>query len=119
MFHYNVQIKIQAVSTEPVKAGEARGINQALSGKERQVVELLSLAVTAASEQEAHLKAHRLLSASEPPSEIATEVTHLHRASCDDAVGNHLCGYPDGPSIASKPEVVTEKIMQINRPGRG
>lgn len=26
---------------------------------------------------------------------------HLHRASCDDSGGNHICGFPPGPSIAS------------------
>jgi hypothetical protein len=94
--HFNIQIVIQRVTTEPVKAGQARGINQAVSGKDRESVEILRVAVVGDTEAEAYAKAAKMLEASKPP-----VADHLHRASCDDASGNQICGFPaDGPSIA-------------------
>lgn len=69
MSHFNIQIHIQQV-TEPEKLLDTSGYPVKVSGrevmKERQVVEVLKLAVTADTERAAYAKAHKLLTANEP-----------------------------------------------------
>lgn len=92
MTHFNIQINIQKV--EPPAAPTTRSTYRATGQDEdesprgKRVTEVLSLKVTAEGEHEAFAKAATLLAASSP------ELKHQHRASCDDASGNHLCGYP-------------------------
>lgn len=61
--NFNIQVNIQRVQEETVPTGQRAGMQQAISGKERVVTEVLKLAVTADTEQEAYNKAHRLLAA--------------------------------------------------------
>lgn len=81
--HWNIQISIQQVDANEVRQGPIGSQTK----KERVVQQVLSLAITASSEDEAYEKAYRMLNASRPVPE-----PHQHRASCDDASGNHLCG---------------------------
>lgn len=94
MTHYNIQINVQRVEPPAPPPGANRNTYRVSSGDEdesprgKRVTEVLSLKVTAEGEHEAFAKAATLLAASSP------ELKHQHRASCDDASGNHLCGYP-------------------------
>lgn len=54
--HWNVQIKVQRVKNERVDRGPLHG-----PASEREVTEVLSLAVVADSEREAYAKAVRVL----------------------------------------------------------
>ena len=54
--HWNVQIKIQRVTNERVDRGPLSA-----AAKEREVTEVLSLAVVADSEAKAYAKARRIL----------------------------------------------------------
>lgn len=69
MPHFNIQIHIQKV-IEPEQLKDTSGYPVKVAGrevlKERQVVEVLKLAVTADTEREAYAKAHKLLTANEP-----------------------------------------------------
>lgn len=60
--HWNVQINIQRVE----QAESTRGPMGQKIGGERQVADVLKLAVTADTELDAYLKAHRMLTANEP-----------------------------------------------------
>jgi len=93
--HFNIQITVQQVLEAP-PASRQPGLIATPQKGERQVIETIRVNVTAPTEAEAFAKARRLMDASEPVPE-----QHLHRASCDDAGGNQICGYPPGPSIAS------------------
>lgn len=105
-------IVAEVIPSEPIREGNgyAVKVNEGM-GKtsvvmsERQVLERFQTTVRADSEPEAYRKALAMLEVnrpepvfSEPP---VPEQKHLHRASCDDSGGNRVCGYPDGPSIAS------------------
>jgi hypothetical protein len=99
MTHYNIQINIQIVddARAPAATRQYGSHSPAPEPKgERRVTEVAAVKVTAATEAEAFAKAYRMLTAAAPVSE-----PHLHRASCDDAGGNLMCGFPPGPSIAS------------------
>lgn len=80
---WNIQISIQRVTTQEVEKGNARGLAQQVSGKDREVTKVLELAVVADTEREAYAKAHRMLSASEPewPEEIVADGTVVGRTS--------------------------------------
>lgn len=67
MRHYNVQINIQRVE----QADPSRGVLGHQVRAEREIVELLRLAITADTEREAYAKAHRMLSANEPNEDVA------------------------------------------------
>lgn len=58
--HFNIQINIQQVDVEPV-SGKPRGVSEALSGKERTIIPLLEMKVTAPTLQEAYSKVARLV----------------------------------------------------------
>lgn len=94
--HFNIQISVQKVVKETTPARGMAG-----PSTERDIVKVVELAIVAPTEREAFAKARKMLAAAEP--EWAEE-QHLHRASCDDAGGNLMCGYPaDGPTIADRP----------------
>lgn len=95
MEHYNIQISIQQVANVPL-AGAPKGFQQAISGKERVILDIASIKVSATFLDEAYDRAGRLLDATRIPKQ-----PHLHRASCDDSGGNLVCGYPAGPTISS------------------
>jgi len=59
--HWNVQIKIQRVTNERVDRGPLNA-----AANERNIVEVLSLAVVADDEREAYEKAMRLMKANAP-----------------------------------------------------
>jgi hypothetical protein len=110
--HWTITIQVHEVTPpEPIRDGNgyAVKVNQGLGKQavvmtDRQVAERFSTTVRADSEAEAYRKAMALLEVNRPEpmfSEPAVPEQHLHRASCDDAGGNRMCGYPDGPSIAS------------------
>lgn len=102
--HFNIQIGIQRVEEpRPLEATQRTPLGGAVQMTERRVIKMVDLALTAETEREAYAKAHKLLSASEP--EWTQGEPHLHRASCDDAGGNLMCGYPPGPTIADSPAV--------------
>jgi len=110
--HWTVTIQVHEVTPpEPMREpnGYAVKHNQGM-GKtavvmtERMVAERFSITVRADTEEAAYRKALALLEVNRPEpvfSEPAVPEQHLHRASCDDAGGNRMCEYPDGPSIAS------------------
>lgn len=88
--HFNIQINIQRVTKRDTPA---RGMQGPTS--ERETTEVLKLAVTAATEEEAYAKAHKMLTANQPE-----PVPHLHRASCHGPIGELQCGFPaNGPTI--------------------
>lgn len=60
--HWNVLVNIQRVEEAPLLQGPDR---RNLLNTGRKVVKLLEVAVSAASEQEAYAKAHRLLQANQ------------------------------------------------------
>jgi hypothetical protein len=68
--HYNIQIHIQRVDEPEAGRGafghEAKG--------ERRITEVLKLAVTADTEQDAYAKAHRMLTANEPNEGMASAI---------------------------------------------
>lgn len=68
--HWNIQIKIQQVTTTGVDAKQARGINQVISGQDRQVTDVMSLAIVADTEVEAYEKAQRMLTANHPDVQV-------------------------------------------------
>lgn len=53
--HFNIQINIQQVNVQP------RSIGEALTGKERTIIPLLEMKVTAPTLQEAYSKVARLV----------------------------------------------------------
>lgn len=63
MERYNIQISIQKVADAPI-SGAPKGLQQAISGKDRLIVNVADIKVTADSEDEAYLRAHKLLDAS-------------------------------------------------------
>lgn len=101
--HFNIQISIQRVEEpEPMSSNgyAVKGIGGIPVMTDRKVVKLLDLAISAETEEEAYSKATIMLEASRPP--VPGYKVHLHRASCDDASGNKICGWaPDGPTIVS------------------
>lgn len=68
--HWNIQIKIQQVTTIGVDAKDARGINQVISGQDRQVTDVMSLAIVADTEVAAYEKAQRMLTANHPDVQV-------------------------------------------------
>lgn len=92
--HFNIQISVQRVIKE---TAPARGMQGPTT--ERDIIKVVELAIVAPTEREAFAKARKMLAAAEPEW-TEPEPEHLHRASCDDAGGNLMCGFPPGPSIA-------------------
>lgn len=99
MQHFNIQINIQKVTIAPASSS-SRGVNAAISGKERDTVELLKLAITADTEAEAYSKAYRMLAANAPEgtpylqrAAIEGLVKHQHKASCHGPIGELQCGF--------------------------
>lgn len=71
MTHFNVQIHIQQViEPKPIEDKNGYPVKTGPMGvpamTERQVIEVLKLAITADTELDAYLKAHKILSANEP-----------------------------------------------------
>jgi hypothetical protein len=88
--HYNIQVNIQEVTTAPVPVSSSYsrgGHTEPEPEAKRYVKDTASLKVTADTEEEAFSKVLRLISAIRP-----TPAPHVHRASCDDSSGNHVCG---------------------------
>jgi hypothetical protein len=100
--HYNIQMKVQRVSkpgasmelgngkmyrTEAEKLRMAEAMERA--GK-RDIVDLITIAVSAGSEMEAYDKAAKLLQTMRP--ELPAIAAHQHRASCHGPIGELLCG---------------------------
>lgn len=90
--HYNVQVHVQKVR-EREEARDSRGYVQMQASSpvmlEKQVVNVLDLSVVADDEFGAYSKAMAMIEAVRP-----NPAAHEHRASCDDNIGNHLCGHP-------------------------
>lgn len=88
--HFNVQIHVQRVR-EREEARDNKGFVQMHMSSpvilEKQVINVLDLSVVAETEEGAYSKALAMLGAVRP-----VPVAHVHRASCDDAGGNHICG---------------------------
>lgn len=70
MTHYNIQINIQRVDEPEANRG---AFGHEVKG-ERRVTEVLKLAITAESELDAHLKAHKMLTAAEPYEDTASAI---------------------------------------------
>jgi hypothetical protein len=87
--HWNIQIKVQRVQHRPIGAKVAPSIASAMAGKERDILDVLDLKVSADTMDQAYAKSIKLLEVEQ----MMTE-SHQHRASCDDAGGNHVCGFP-------------------------
>lgn len=92
--HFNIQImvqKVEEITPVPVTRHHNSSASYGADAKaprDKRVTELLNLKVTAQSEQAAYAKAATMLEAATPALE-----PHVHRASCDDASGNHVCGF--------------------------
>lgn len=110
--HWRVTVQVQEViPAQEIREGNGYtakinvGAGQTMIAKtERRVVDRFQTSVAADSEDEAYRKAMALLEVNRPEpvfTEPQPPEQHLHRASCDDAGGNRMCGYPDGLSIAS------------------
>lgn len=69
--HWNIQINIQRVT----ESDSSRGAFNHQHKGERQITEVLKLAVTADTELDAYLKAHRMLTANEPVGTMPPFVT--------------------------------------------
>lgn len=89
--HFNVQVHVQEVQPKQEARNPHGSLEKGPMGAvlilEKRVKEVLSLAVTADSEEEAYAKAIRMLRTASPE-----PVQHQHSASCHGAIGELQCG---------------------------
>lgn len=101
--HFVVEVNVKEV-IEPHVIEGSRGVVTGGKFTDRQVIDRLRVVVSKDTEAGAILQAIQMLKTAAPFPGPADEIApHLHRASCDDAGGNLMCGFPPGPTIASAP----------------
>lgn len=57
MEHWNIQLRIQRVTTTDVPRAKASGLAQTVTGKDRDIVQVLDLTLVADSKEEAYQRA--------------------------------------------------------------